>query len=91
MRFVTARALLFSLCLLVSGLILAQGDTPVNVNTASAEALAEALTGVGVTRAEAIVEFRDANGPYQSVDDLLEVAGIGQGTVEANRARITLE
>lgn len=62
----------------------------INVNTASADALAELLTGVGPKKAEAIVAYREANGPFKVVDDLLNVKGIGQATLEKNRDRISL-
>ncbi|MBE0489938.1 MAG: ComEA family DNA-binding protein [Halomonas sp.] len=58
----------------------AQEVAPINVNTADAELLAE-LPGIGPTRAAAIVEDRDANGPFESAEDLTRVSGIGDGTV----------
>jgi competence protein ComEA len=63
----------------------------VNINTADARALAAAMQGVGPQKAEAIVAYRDANGPFRSVEQLLQVQGIGAATLEANRGRITLE
>lgn len=62
----------------------------VDINRADAEALASGLVGVGPSKAEAIVADRQANGPFQSVDDLARVQGIGVKTVELNRERITL-
>jgi competence protein ComEA len=64
--------------------------TMVDINRADAEALASGLVGVGPSKAEAIVADRQANGPFQSVDDLARVQGIGVKTVELNRERITL-
>ena len=61
---------------------------PVDINTASAAVLAETIDGVGPTRAESIVAYRDANGPFHSVDDLTLVSGIGQATVDGNRSRL---
>ena len=58
---------------------------PVNVNTASAEELAEALDGVGMSKAEAIVSYRQANGRFQHPDELVNVKGIGISTVDKNR------
>lgn len=49
----------------------------VNINTASAEEL-DALPGVGPSTAAAIVEEREANGPFSSADDLMRVSGIGE-------------
>ena|SRR5690606_37902707 len=63
----------------------------VNINQASADELAEALSGIGMARAEAIVADREQHGAYQSADELVRVKGIGPSTVEQNRARITVD
>ena len=57
---------------------------PVNVNAADAQALAEALEGVGLAKAEAIVQEREANGPFKDANDLSRVKGLGAKTVERN-------
>ena len=62
----------------------------VNINTADAQTLAVALDGVGAARAKAIVEYREAHGPFHSVDDLSQVKGIGERVVAANRTRLKL-
>lgn len=62
----------------------------INLNTADAATLSEALSGIGAAKAEAIVRHREANGPFTQVDDLLEVKGIGAATLEKNRARLTV-
>lgn len=64
--------------------------TSVNINTASAAELAEGLTGIGVSKAEAIVRYREQFGPFESVDELSEVTGIGDSTVEKNRRVISI-
>ena len=64
---------------------------PVDINTADAETISAELQGVGISKAIAIVEFRKANGPFKSVDDLAQVKGIGERTIEINRANIRLE
>jgi len=64
---------------------------PVDVNTATAEQLAEALNGVGEAKAEAIIEYREANGPFEDIDELINVRGIGMATVDKNREMIRLE
>ncbi|MDQ2069188.1 helix-hairpin-helix domain-containing protein [Natronospira bacteriovora] len=63
----------------------------ININEASAEEMAEALTGVGQARAEAIVEFREEHGRFMSADDLALVSGVGEVTVERNRERIRVD
>jgi competence protein ComEA len=61
---------------------------PVNVNTADAETISESLQGVGLSKARAIVEYRQKHGPFRSADDLSLVKGIGERTVELNRKDI---
>lgn len=63
----------------------------VNINTADAQTIADSLTGVGIVKAEAIVAHREANGPFQSAEDLLQVKGIGEKTLEANRDLIQVK
>ena len=77
------------LALGVTGMAFADG--PVDVNTATVEQLAEALNGVGESKAQAIVEYREANGPFEHIDELVNVRGIGIATVDKNRDRILLE
>lgn len=64
---------------------------PVNVNSASAEDIAEALKGVGLSKAEAIVDYRNANGKFKHVDELVNVKGIGIRTIDINREFILLD
>ncbi|MBT00149.1 MAG: competence protein ComEA [Oceanospirillaceae bacterium] len=64
---------------------------PVNLNTATASELASALNGVGPAKAAAIVEYREANGGFSSVDELVEVSGIGDATLDKNRELIAVE
>ncbi len=64
---------------------------PVNVNSASAENIAESLKGIGISKAEAIVEYRNANGKFKHIDELVNVKGIGIRTVDINREFILLE
>ena len=61
---------------------------PVNVNTADAETMSTELKGVGLSKAQAIVEYRQKHGSFKSADDLSLVKGIGERTVEINRADI---
>ena len=59
--------------------------SPVNVNTADAEAISEALKGIGLSKAQDIIEYRRKHGPFKSAEDLSLVKGIGERTVELNR------
>ena len=58
--------------------------SPVNINTASATEIAEALVGVGQSKAEAIIAYRKEHGPFKTADDLVLVKGIGEKTVAKN-------
>ena len=71
--------------------ITAWAAEPVNVNTASAEEIAENLKGVGLSKAKAIVEYRQENGSFIHVDELVNVKGIGIRTVDQNRGMILLQ
>ena len=61
---------------------------PVNVNTADAETISAELKGIGLSKAKAIVEYRKKHGPFKNADELSLVKGIGERTVEMNRADI---
>jgi len=60
-----------------------------NINEADAAALAE-LSGIGAARAEAIIAYRKANGPFRTVDDLAKVKGIGPAFIDKNRDQLTV-
>jgi len=60
----------------------------VDINSADATAIAAALDGIGMTKAQEIVAYREMYGSFHSVDELAEVKGIGVVTVEKNRQRI---
>ncbi|NOQ88766.1 MAG: competence protein ComEA [Gammaproteobacteria bacterium] len=62
----------------------------ININTANAEQIATAMTGVGDNKAKAIVEYRKSHGKFKSIQDLENVDGIGGKTVEKNKDKITL-
>jgi competence protein ComEA len=83
---------LFVLLLLVSFSIpsFAANDGKININTASAEELAT-LNKVGEKYAQRIVEYREANGPFEKAEDIVNVKGIGPKILEANKDRIVLE
>ena len=82
------QALLFIICIIGWSTAVAG---PVDVNSADAETISAELTGVGLSRATAIVEYRRLNGPFKSVDELLNVKGIGERTLELNRENILLK
>ena len=63
-------------------------DGAVNVNAASAPELASALVGVGQSRAEAIVQYREAHGDFVDEDELMAVKGIGRSVIEKNKGKI---
>lgn len=60
-----------------------------NLNTATAEQL-DALKGIGPSKAQAIVAYRERQGPFRSVDDLLNVKGIGPKLLDGIRADVTV-
>ncbi|QMT31733.1 ComEA family DNA-binding protein [Alysiella filiformis] len=65
---------------------------PVNLNTATAEELVAALKGTGVGKAKVakIIEYREQNHGFKSIDELMEVKGIGSKTLEKMRNRVVI-
>lgn len=82
------RILFFSL--LLSGFSLSVFAEAVNINTADAQTLATAMKGVGPKTAKAIINYRSQNGPFKSLDELVNVKGIGPKTLAKNRSNLTL-
>jgi competence protein ComEA len=64
---------------------------PVDINKADAATIAKELQGIGLSRAQAIVDFRSKNGTFKSADDLRKVKGIGAKTLELNRTNIRVD
>jgi competence protein ComEA len=64
---------------------------PVDINKADAATIAKELQGIGLSRAQAIVEYRDKNGAFKSADELRKVKGIGAKTIELNRPNIRID
>jgi len=62
----------------------------IDVNTADAPTLQQELSGIGRAKAEAIIAYREANGPFASVDELLEIKGIGNALLERNRDKLVI-
>ncbi len=66
-------------------------EQTVNINTADADTLASILSGIGVSRAYAIVEYRETHGKFYSAEELSSVRGIGMATIAKNQNRILIE
>ncbi len=64
---------------------------PVNINTASASQIAEALNGIGLSKAQAIVDYREAYGLFSRADEIVFVRGIGDSTYENNKQDILVK
>ncbi len=64
---------------------------PVNINTASASQIAEALNGIGLTKAQSIVDYREAYGLFSRADEIVFVRGIGESTYENNKSDILVK
>jgi competence protein ComEA len=81
------------IALIVSSLVAfsAWAYQSVNINTATAEEISEALKGIGPSKAQAIVAYRSTNGQFQHIDELVNVKGIGLRTIELNREYILLQ
>ena len=56
--------------------------SPVNINTADAKTIGDALAGIGQKKAEAIVKYREEKGPFKTVEELANVKGIGEKIIE---------
>jgi len=64
--------------------------TPVDINHADAATIANSLDGIGLSKANAIVAWRNAHGAFKSADDLRQIKGIGDKTLARNRDAIRL-
>ena len=81
------KKILITICLLIPTLLFAE---TVNINTADKESLMTSIKGVGETRAEAIIAYREQNGSFTSVEELAEVRGIGASIVEKNMDNLSV-
>ncbi len=73
-----------------AGLTLAQEETGlININTAD-QATLTTLRGIGEAKAKAIIEYREKNGPFKSVEEIKNVSGIGDKTFEDIKDKITV-
>ncbi|QEY59114.1 ComEA family DNA-binding protein [Pseudomonas sp. C27(2019)] len=66
-------------------------QSTVNINSADSQTLARELNGIGEAKARAIVDYREAHGAFASVDELLEVKGIGMAILEKNLNKLTIK
>ena len=65
--------------------------SPVNINTASAQEIADALNGIGMVKAQALIEYRQANGAFSTAEHIVDVRGIGPVTYEKNKEDILVK
>lgn len=66
-------------------------DFKVDINTASSEEMATLLKGIGTKKAQAIVEYREQHGPFDKVDDIVNVKGIGPSFLANNGEHLSIE
>lgn len=69
---------------------LAQEKETININTAPVEQLIK-LKRIGPAYAERIIQYREANGPFAKIEDIMKVKGIGKKTYEANKDVMVVE
>lgn len=62
----------------------------VNINHASEKELVKNLNGIGASKAKAIIEYREKNGNFKNIDELVKVKGIGQKILEKNKEKLTI-
>ncbi len=82
------RILTILIAMLVSSFVFAG---TVDINSADAESIASNLDGIGMAKAQAIVAYREQHGAFNSLEELLQVKGIGAKTLDRNRDMITLK
>ncbi len=88
MKNLLRNTLLFFALFLFSAFVSARA---INVNTASAEEIADAMSGIGMTKARAIVDDRKMNGEFKTLDEVARVKGVGLATIEKNRESAVAE
>ncbi len=82
--------LFVSTLLLFSSAVFAVNINKVNINTANADQISSTMSGIGESKAKAIVKYRNSHGKFKSAQDLVNVKGIGGKTVAINKGRIML-
>jgi len=82
---------IFAVSMFASAMVFAATGQPVKINTADAQTIADQLNGIGLKKAEAIIEYRKEHGPFKTLEDLKSVKGIGDATVSTNEKLILLD
>jgi len=88
---------IFLISLLLTHLPTLAGDaTPpltqsININTADAQTISKTLKGIGLSKARAIIDYREAYGDFHAIEELEAVKGIGKSTIEKNTGLIRIE
>ena len=81
-------------CILLVGMLVApvflMAAEKINLNTATLEELMT-LDRIGPKYAQRIIDYRETNGPFEQIEDIMKVKGIGPKTFEANKDRLTVE
>ena len=90
LKTVLSVAVVVALLLSIFGTVYAEEQLKININTATADQLVE-LQRIGPSYAAKIVAYRDANGPFKTIEEIMNVQGIGQKTFELNKERMTVE
>lgn len=70
--------------------VIASASEKININTADAKQIASSLKGIGLKKAMAIIEYRKTYGPFQNIEELTSVSGIGDATVQKNAHLIAI-
>ena len=65
--------------------------SPVNINTADALTLSKNIKGIGLKKAQAIIKYREKNGKFKKIEDLMKVKGIGKKLLKKNVGSIVVE
>ena len=76
-----------AVCLLIPALLFAE---TININTADKETLMSVIKGVGEKRAEAIIAYREQNGPFKSIEELGAISGISGSIIEENMDNLSI-
>lgn len=89
MRIIAFSGMIFSIISLT--ILSLTHAAPININSADIPTIIDNLADIGPAKATAIIEYRELNGPFKRAEDLLLVKGIGEKTLEKNRANLLFE